>query len=42
MGMYLVNSIVEDYKGDIQILEIENGFKLGITLPLRKNKNDRN
>lgn len=42
MGMYLVNSIIEDYKGDIQILEKENGFKLGITLPLRKNNNDGN
>ncbi|MBN8678107.1 MAG: sensor histidine kinase [Chitinophagales bacterium] len=40
IGMYLAKTIVEDYKGDIEILEINNGFKLGIYLPLRNdNKN---
>lgn len=36
IGMYLAKTIVEDYKGEIEILEINNGFKLGIYLPLRK------
>jgi signal transduction histidine kinase len=36
IGMYLAKAIVEDYNGEIKILEINNGFKLGIYLPLRK------
>ncbi|MBK9013354.1 MAG: sensor histidine kinase [Saprospiraceae bacterium] len=36
IGMYLAKAIVEDYRGEIEILEIDNGFKLGIYLPLRK------
>ena len=32
--------VIEDYKGEIEILEINNGFKLGITIPLRKNNDD--
>jgi signal transduction histidine kinase len=36
IGMYLVKTIIEDYKGEIEILEIADGFKLGIYLPLRK------
>ncbi len=39
IGMYLAKAIVEDYKGEIEILEINNGFKLGIYLPLRKENN---
>ncbi len=39
IGMYLAKTIVEDYKGDIEILEIVNGFKVGIYLPLRKDNN---
>jgi len=35
IGMYLAKTIVEDYKGEIEILEINDGFKLGIYLPLR-------
>ena len=42
MGMYLVKTIVDDYKGDIQILEKENGFKLGFAFPLRKNNTNGN
>jgi signal transduction histidine kinase len=40
IGMYLAKAIVEDYKGEIEILEINNGFKLGIYIPLRKENND--
>lgn len=40
IGMYLAKTIVEDYKGEIEILEINNGFKLGIYLPLRKDRNN--
>ncbi|MDD5571893.1 MAG: ATP-binding protein [Bacteroidales bacterium] len=40
IGMYLAKTIVEDYKGGIEILEINNGFKLGIYLPLRKENNN--
>jgi C4-dicarboxylate-specific signal transduction histidine kinase len=36
IGMYLAKTIIEDYKGEISILEINDGFKLGITIPLRK------
>ena len=36
MGMYLVKSIVDDYKGTISILPEEKGFLLQILLPLRK------
>ncbi|MXO04369.1 ATP-binding protein [Flavobacterium sp. HBTb2-11-1] len=36
IGMYLAKAIVEDYKGEIEILETNIGFKLGIYLPLRK------
>lgn len=36
IGMYLAKTIIEDYKGEIEILEIKNGFKLGIYIPLRK------
>ncbi|AEE50517.1 ATP-binding protein [Haliscomenobacter hydrossis] len=38
LGMYLAKSIVEDYKGEIEILETTDGFKLGIYLPIEKNK----
>lgn len=40
IGMYLAKTIVEDYKGEIEILEMNNGFKLGIYLPLRKKSNN--
>ena len=40
IGMYLAKTIIEDYKGEIEILEINNGFKLGIYLPLRKENNN--
>lgn len=40
MGMYLVRSIIDDYKGDIKILEKESGFSVGIYLPLRKQNNN--
>lgn len=40
IGMYLAKTIIDDYKGEIEILEIDNGFKLGIYLPLRKLNND--
>ncbi len=36
IGMYLAKAIIEDYKGEVEILEINDGFKLGIYLPLRK------
>lgn len=36
IGMYLVKTILDDYKGDIDILEINEGFILGISLPLKK------
>jgi C4-dicarboxylate-specific signal transduction histidine kinase len=42
IGMYLAKAIVNDYNGDIEILQIENGFKLGIYLPLRKDSNGSN
>ncbi len=38
IGMYLAKTIVEDYKGEIEILEIHDGFKLGVYLPLRNDK----
>lgn len=37
IGMYLVKTIIEDYRGEIEILEIKEGFKLGIYIPLSKN-----
>ena len=40
IGMYLAKSIAEDYKGDIQIIEFIEGFKLGIQIPLRKERNN--
>jgi len=36
IGMYLAKAIIDDYKGNIEILKVKNGFKLGIYLPLRK------
>lgn len=36
MGMYLIKSIIDDYNGDIEILEKENGFSVEILFPLRK------
>ncbi|WP_286727944.1 MULTISPECIES: sensor histidine kinase [Sphingobacterium] len=36
IGMYLAKSIIEEYDGKMEILQIEDGFKLGIYLPLRK------
>lgn len=41
IGMYLAKTIIEDYKGEIEILEINDGFKLGITIPLRKSNDDQ-
>lgn len=37
MGMYLVKSIVDDYKGEISIVPVTEGFSLEINLPLRSN-----
>lgn len=36
MGMYLVKSIVDDYRGVIDILPVTEGFALQISFPLRK------
>lgn len=36
MGMYLIKSIIDDYNGNIEILEKENGFSVEILFPLRK------
>lgn len=36
MGMYLVKTIVEDYKGSIEVVEYKNCFIIELTFPLRK------
>jgi signal transduction histidine kinase len=36
IGMYLVKTIAEDYKGEIEIIETKDGFKLGLYIPIMK------
>lgn len=36
LGMYLVKSVIDDNNGDIDILEIDKGFKVKIIFPVRK------
>ena len=36
LGMYLVKSVIDDYDGTIQIIESNEGFKIKISLPIRK------
>jgi signal transduction histidine kinase len=36
LGMYLVKSVIDDNKGDIDILETQKGFKVKIIFPIRK------
>jgi signal transduction histidine kinase len=36
LGMYLVKGVVDDNNGEIEILEVEKGFKIKILFPLRK------
>lgn len=40
IGMYLAKTIIDDYSGQIDIQEIHNGFKLRISVPIRKKQND--
>ncbi|WP_143164830.1 ATP-binding protein [Chryseolinea serpens] len=40
IGMYLAKTIIDDYNGQIDIQEIHNGFKLRLTIPIRKKHND--
>ncbi len=37
LGMYLVKEVITDYAGDIEILDVDEGFALKILLPTRKN-----
>lgn len=37
LGMYLVKNVIDDYNGDVIILNSEIGFKLRIEFPIRKN-----
>lgn len=39
LGMYLTKTIIDDYKGEMEILEFRDGFKVGMYIPLRKTKN---
>ncbi|MEP5340468.1 MAG: ATP-binding protein [Algibacter sp.] len=36
LGMYLVKNVIDDNNGEIEILEVEKGFKVKILFPLRK------
>ena len=36
MGMYLVKLVIEDYNGYVELMSAEIGFKIKISLPLRK------
>ena len=40
LGMYLVKEVINDYAGDIEILDVLEGFALRIILPIRKIKSD--
>jgi len=37
LGMYLVKNVIEDYNGDIIIMDKEQGFQVIINFPIRKN-----
>lgn len=38
LGMYLVKNVIDDYNGDIVILDSDIGFKIKIEFPIRKNE----
>lgn len=40
LGMYLVKEVINDYGGNIEIIDVDEGFSLKIILPIRKAKND--
>lgn len=40
LGMYLVKNVVDDYNGNIEILNPEIGFNIRIDFPIRKNEKD--
>jgi signal transduction histidine kinase len=40
LGMYLVKNVVDDYNGNIEILNPQIGFNVRIDFPIRKNEKD--
>jgi signal transduction histidine kinase len=36
MGMYLVKMVIEDYNGNVELMPADIGFKIRLSLPLRK------
>ena len=38
LGMYLVKNVIDDYNGDVEVLNTEVGFKVRIDFPIRKNE----
>ncbi|MEU2237717.1 ATP-binding protein, partial [Streptomyces vietnamensis] len=36
LGLWIVKTIVEEYKGEVKVLDSENGFQLYFKFPLRK------
>ena len=39
LGMYLLKNVIDDYDGVIEVIEVEEGFKIKIDFPLRKKIN---